>query len=891
MGHGSPMKARKLTHSPLCGLVGTLLLGWLLLSSTTPQAAYAGTLLTNGQPLYVNLPPGVTTDGRLDRTIISGDDGYTVFVPPGATELRVDFQTAPGTPVELLVQGDRDVGTSPIFRERADFRVDPNNNGLATIVIGTSGIQPAIHPAIYYIGFRIRDTGVRYKGTITATVGSSAIAPEVRVQESQFIADLEGWTRNDTTTLYPGTNLGAGSTTLVFDDDGGNPNGFARLRHTQGFGPAEWFVAPDNFLLDFTSLDGPRFQFDLARIFGDSAPNFKVQMRVFGDSGAYQWTGLDPPEPGTGWETFSVTIDPQFWKLIAGDASFEEVFSDPKRIEVRAKYVVFSGTTGLDNFQIRARGGAPAISVLPTIMGFAGGLDGWRRNYPKIGVFDLASEGNDDSAILWVNFEGNPGGYVRLLDNGGNAVDRFSLPDPFLGDMSGLDEPRFEFDLLHTSAATKGASSPVRIRLVGREAVYEWTGVPPNDLWAHQIAPISAGDWSLVSGEGSFEDVLSDVVQVEVSADHAIGPEANGIDNFALLTADSPALPATITTNPSSLEFSSFVSGGNAEAQIVRISSSGGPLAWDAGTSGQLAERISVTVDSGGTPALIFVTVDSQGLSAGNYEGTLTITPTGTNIPPSDVAIQLRVGPQPTPTPLINDDGVVDPATYSIWFSPGSLGTLFGRRLGGPESGVNATFGGRRGDQLPTYLEGVKVLVLDQFGNVLAECPLLYASDTQINFQFPFEIFGYSGVWIAVESSGIRSEPHFVPLQSASPAVFKMSSGFAAAQNQSGSLNSAANPLPSGNALAVYFIGQGVVAPAWASGRAAPAFPPVRAPSAITVTIGGVPAQIQFIGLAPGTVGVGQANIFPGDGTPSGSQPLVITVDGLSSPPVNVSIQ
>ncbi|MDA1314662.1 MAG: hypothetical protein O2968_15085 [Acidobacteria bacterium] len=872
-------------------VLGTLLLSCVLLSSITPSA-YAGTLLTNGQPLHVDLPPGVSIDSQLDRTVINGDEGFTIFVPPGATQLRVDFQTTPGEKfVELLVQGDRDVGTEPAFRDRADFLADPNDNGLATIVIGTGGVQPPIHAAIYYIGFRLRDIGMRHKGTITATVGGAAIPPEIRVQESQFISDLEGWTRNATSSPYPGTNVGSGSTTLIFDDEGGNPNGFARLRHTDGFGPTEWFVAPDNFLMDFTSLDGPRFQFDLARVFGDSDPNFKVQMRVYGDNGAYQWTGLDPPETGTGWQTFSVTMDPQFWILIAGDASFEEVFSDPKRIEVRANYVVFSGTTGLDNFQVRARGGAPPISVLPTVMGFAAGLDGWGRNYPKIGVHEFASEGNQNSAILWVNFEGNPGGYARLVDNGGNAVDRFRLPDAFLGDMSTLDEPRFEFDYLHLSPSAKGGSSPVRIRLVGRAAVYEWTGVTPDELWAHQIAPITAAGWSLVGGEGTFEDVLSDVVGVEVSADHAVGSEANGIDNFALLTADSPLLPATITASPSSLEFSSFVTGGNPEPQIVRISSSGRTLAWDASTSGALAERISVTVDSGPTPALIFVIVDSQGLDAGNYAGTLTITPTGTNIPASEVAVQLHVGPQPTPTPLINDDGIVDPATYSTWFSPGSLGSIFGVRLGGPEGGLNAIFGGRRGDQLPAFLEGVKVLALDQFGNVLAECPLLYVSDKQINFQLPFEIFGYSGVWIAVESSGVRSEPHFIPVQSASPAVFKMPSGFAAAQNQSGSLNSTASPLPLGHALIVYFIGQGVVAPDWASGRAAPAFPPIRAPSAITVTIGGVPARIQFIGLAPGMVGVGQANIFPGDGTPSGTQPLVITINGLSSPPVNVSIQ
>ena len=883
------MKARKLAHSPLSGL-GALLLVFTFVGGITPPAALATTVLTNGQPIHVGLPPGVITQGQIDRTVVNGDRGFTVFVPPGAASLRVDFQMAPGTPVELLVQEDRDVG-GPSFANRADFKADPNGNGLATIVITPQGVQPPLKPGIYFIGFRLRTIGIMYSGTLTATIDGDSVPPEVRVVESQFISDLEGWTRNDTTSSLPGTNLGAASSTLTFDDDGGNPGGFARLRHVKGFGPTEWFIAPDKFLLDLMSLDSPRFQFDLARVFGDSAHNYNVQVRVSGENGAYQWTGLAPPETTTGFETFSATIDEQFWVLVAGDASFEEVFSDPKRIAVRANYVVFPGTTGLDNFQIRARGGGDAIPVLPTVTSFSAGLDGWRRNYPAPGFFPFASEGDEKSAILWVPFEGNPEGYVRIIDVGGNETDRFSLPDEYLGDMRGLNEPRFEFDYIHHSSNAKAASSPVEIRLVGREAVYAWTGVLPGDVWAHQIAPITPGAWTLVGGEASFDSVLADVVQIEVSADHAPGPEVNGIDNFALLTSDSPILPQTLTANPSDLEFGTFVTGGNPEAQIVRISSSGGTLRWAADADGVLADRISFSVDEGGTPALTFVSVDTQGLSSGNYTGSITFTPVGTNIPTSDLAVSLYVGPQPIPNPIINEGGVVSSATYAPTFAPGSLGAVFGFLLGGPEGGVNTSLGGRRGDQLPTVVDGVKVLALDAFGNVIAECPLLYLSEHQINFQLPYDVFGQSAVWIVVENSGIRSEPQQITVQSSAPGIFKMDTGYAIAQNQDGLLNSAANPLGEGQVLTVYFTGPGVVAPAWASGRAAPAFPPVRVPSPATVTIGGVEATIQFIGLAPNMIGVGQLNVYPGDGTPSGKQTLLITINGYTSNPADVSIQ
>ena len=188
-------------------------------------------------------------------------------------------------------------------------------------------------------------------------------------------------------------------------------------------------------------------------------------------------------------------------------------------------------------------------------------------------------------------------------------------------------------------------------------------------------------------------------------------------------------------------------------------------------------------------------------------------------------------------------------------------------------------------------MEGVKVLALNPFGNVIVECPLLYLSPHQINFQLPYDAFGRTAVWIVVENSGIRSEPQQITVQSSAPGIFKTDTGYAVAQNQNSLLNSDANPLGDGQVLTVYFTGPGVVAPAWASGRAAPAFHPVRVPSPTTVTIGGVPATIQFIGLAPGMVGVGQLNIYAGDGTPSGKQTLLITINGFMSNPADVAIQ
>ena len=121
------------------------------------------------------------------------------------------------------------------------------------------------------------------------------------------------------------------------------------------------------------------------------------------------------------------------------------------------------------------------------------------------------------------------------------------------------------------------------------------------------------------------------------------------------------------------------------------------------------------------------------------------------------------------------------------------------------------------------------------------------------------------------------------PIQSASPGVFTYGGNRALAVNQDGSLNQSANSAARGSALTVYLTGGGNVAPTWPTGKAASAFPLIRTPGDTAVSVGGAPAAIQFIGLAPGLVGVVQMNLILSPSTPTGDQPLKISVNGSSS--------
>ena len=55
--------------------------------------------------------------------------------------------------------------------------------------------------------------------------------------------------------------------------------------------------------------------------------------------------------------------------------------------------------------------------------------------------------------------------------------------------------------------------------------------------------------------------------------------------------------------------------------------------------------------------------------------------------------------------------------------------------------------------------------------------------------------------------------------------------------------------------------------------------------------IGSATAQVQFAGLAPGFIGLGQMNIAVPSGLAAGTYPLIITIDGQSSNSGNVSVK
>jgi uncharacterized protein (TIGR03437 family) len=172
--------------------------------------------------------------------------------------------------------------------------------------------------------------------------------------------------------------------------------------------------------------------------------------------------------------------------------------------------------------------------------------------------------------------------------------------------------------------------------------------------------------------------------------------------------------------------------------------------------------------------------------------------------------------------------------------------------------------------------------------------PMMMASPQRINAQLPFGLEG--STTLVLRTPGGASNNFNVVIQPAAPSIFH--TGIAgpksdvptvvrAANNE---LVTLSNPVHHGDTLSIYATGLGATSPAVDPGVPAPFDPLAVAIIAPTVTLGGVPAEVMYAGLAPGAIGVYQINVRVYGGVPTGmSIPLEIR-QGTASTSLSVRV-
>lgn len=231
--------------------------------------------------------------------------------------------------------------------------------------------------------------------------------------------------------------------------------------------------------------------------------------------------------------------------------------------------------------------------------------------------------------------------------------------------------------------------------------------------------------------------------------------------------------------------------------------------------------------------------------------------------------------------PAIHSGGAVNAASFTAGVSPGSIVSLFGSfPLYAPT--VASSFP-------PSSLAGVSV----EFSGVQA--PLFFASGQQINLQVPWELAGEAASPMTPAAWGEAGATQTVAVARFSPGIFSMNSQGSdqgAILDTSYQLVDSANPASAGSLVSIYCTGLGAVTNQPTTGSPAPTAPLAETTTKPTVTIGGVPAVVQFSGLAPGLVGMYQVNAFVPSGLAGGNPvPVAISIGGITSNTVTMAVR
>ena len=268
---------------------------------------------------------------------------------------------------------------------------------------------------------------------------------------------------------------------------------------------------------------------------------------------------------------------------------------------------------------------------------------------------------------------------------------------------------------------------------------------------------------------------------------------------------------------------------------------------------------------AGTGPATLTLLANGGSFEPGVYRATVVVQ--SPNSVPQYVAVPVMFVNTPTANgPAVSSVG--NALSFTGPTSPGMIMAVYGSQLAGSAAPATTL-------PLGNSLSGTSATVNGY------PAPIFYVSPAQLNIQVPYEV-GSGPAVLGINNNGQVGGFQFL-LSSAAPGIF--------------TVNGATYPSASANqgAYATIFVtGTGELdqsqpsGVAVATGTSASSLPRPLLP--IKVTVGGVPALIQFAGSTVGVVGLTQINFLVPPTVAAGVQPVVVTAGGYPSSPANLTV-
>lgn len=353
-----------------------------------------------------------------------------------------------------------------------------------------------------------------------------------------------------------------------------------------------------------------------------------------------------------------------------------------------------------------------------------------------------------------------------------------------------------------------------------------------------------------------------------------------------------PTITNGATTVPGDGFVAKFDFGGKVPAQPARINvvagfSGAGTVSarlatpftvevLDAAGAG-VANAVVTFAATGASVSPASATTDAQGrasttVTLGATAGSGSVTATVAGLPVATAALTISPAAQ---GPVVS--AVVNGASFLPALAGGSWITAYVNVT----AAANAT---ATTVPLPTTLGGFRILV----NGTPIPMYLVFALSpgTQLNAQLPYGLVSGTAQ-VIVEQNGVPSAAFPITVQPSAPGIFVFGNNRAVAQNVapdgSVSVNTADNGVPAGDYIIAYFTGQGALNNPVPTGGLASGSPLSIPTLPYSATLDGAPVPIAFLGMTPGQIALGQANIQIPRETKPGTYPLVIRIGDTSS--------
>ncbi|MBI4909360.1 MAG: Ig-like domain repeat protein [Acidobacteria bacterium] len=275
---------------------------------------------------------------------------------------------------------------------------------------------------------------------------------------------------------------------------------------------------------------------------------------------------------------------------------------------------------------------------------------------------------------------------------------------------------------------------------------------------------------------------------------------------------------------------------------------------------------LKVTPINGIGPAMLNIQAIGAGLSNGAYQATIIIDTPSLAQQNLNIPVTLVAGA----SDAVSIGAVTNHASQQPAYAPGMLARVTGTNLSAIANGAFTS-------TLPLKLGAVSATVNG------VSAPIMSIATGEVVLQIPYET-GIGPAILAINNDGqLAAFP--IEMSAAAPGLYGIT------DNRFLPITSATK----GQAVIVRMTGEGDTlnpvptgfSPAFAT--AATRLPIPRLP--VTVTIGDAPAQIDFVGIRPGNNGICELNFTIPAEAPTGVQPLVVTVGGVSAPPLTIEVK